>query len=111
MLYTGVKTSAGRYRVAYDRETSRASVQLLTMGGTRSACTTAAVRPKPAADRVRVTIPRACIGGRSARWAKFGVLVLHERSNGQFLVDDLRRRDRVDVSTKGIKLGPRLRYS
>ncbi|WP_418063729.1 hypothetical protein [Pimelobacter simplex] len=111
VLFTDVRTPTGRYRVQYDAESTRPFVTVHTIGGATSSCRTTAVRANPRTDRVRVVLPRICIGGGKATWAKFGALALHERADGRFAVDDLRRADRVDVSATGIKLGPRIRYN
>lgn len=110
-LITDVRTPTGRYRVAYDTEGTRPFVSVATIGGTTTSCRTVNVRANLRTNRVRVVVPRVCVGGRAATWAKFGALTLHERADGRFNVDDLRRANRVDVTNTGIKLGPRIRYS
>ncbi|XBB70129.1 hypothetical protein ABFU82_12705 [Nocardioides sp. WV_118_6] len=110
-LLTDVRTPTGRYRVTYDAQGSRPFVTVTTVGGATTSCRTTTVRAKLRTDRVRVVLPRVCIGGGKATWVKYGALALQERADGRFNVDDLRRAGKVDVSRTGIKLGPRLRYN
>lgn len=101
-----VKTPTQRWLVVYDRTTAPAELSIEVYGSAESPCAGLVGMASDRLDRVRVTVPRACLG--TPRWVRVGTGVQRGVADGT-LVDDGRRRDEYGEVLPF--LGPRLRYS
>jgi hypothetical protein len=104
-----LKSEVGTFQVDYDAETAPPSISYHTWVGQTRSCPSAVVRPRPARDSVKVALGRGCVGGRRARWIRFGIATYHQRSDGATAADDVRRDNNVDLYQ--IRLGGRLHYN
>lgn len=100
-----VKTPALRWRVYFDKGTAPAELVLEVAGAGESPCNLSG-KASDRTDRVRVTVPRACLG--NPRWIRFGALV-QQGVDGGTAVDDGRRTG--SFPDEGSYLGPRVRHS
>lgn len=100
-----VKTKTARWWVRYDKSTAPAEVALSIAGGGDSPCDLGS-SASDRTDRVRVTVPRTCLGNK--RWIRYGAIVGIERPAG-LLFDDGRRKG--DFLVNDAFLGPKVRYN
>lgn len=103
-----LKSATGTYNLIYDHEGATPSIDYLTPVGETRTCPSARVRPRRADDSIKIVLDRSCVGGKRAKWIRFGVRTAHTASSG-VLGDELRRDD-VDWNNHP-RFGSRVHYN
>lgn len=101
-----VKDPSGRWWVTYQRTDTATYVYLQVAGGDESPCSGLTHARSDSTDRVRVTVPRSCLG--APKWVRYGVASFGSAGD-EYRYDDGRLNG--SVLPGGAKLGPQIAYN